>query len=90
MVPKLLIIYSREISDFLNSLQFEFFERTEYRIFFLASANLSPCHKTLEENPIYLPEPGTLDVRTSRKALGGSQVKLFYTKMQIVSALDAV
>ena len=69
-----------EISDFfffLNSLQFEFFERTEYRIFFLASANLSPCHKTLEENPIYLPEPGTLDVRTSRKALGGSQVKLF-------------
>ena len=63
--------------SFLNSLQFEFFERTEYRIFFLASANLSPCHKTLEENPIYLPEPGTLDVRTSRKALGGSQVKLF-------------
>ena len=62
---------------FLNSLQFEFFERTEYRIFFLASANLSPCHKTLEENPIYLPEPGTLDVRTSRKALGGSQVKSF-------------
>ena len=70
----------------MNSFQFEFFERTEYRIFFLASANLSPCHKTLEENPIYLPEPGTLDVRTSRKALGGSRV-LFYTKMQIVSTL---
>ena len=81
-VPKHVITISialAEISDFffLNSLQFEFFERTEYRIFFLASANLSPCHKTLEENPIYLPEPGTLDVRTSRKALGGSQVKLF-------------
>ena len=23
----------------------------------------------MEENPIYLPEPGVLDVRTSRKAL---------------------
>jgi len=48
---------------------FEFFERTEFRVFFLASANLSPCHKTLEENPIYLPEPGTLDLPSSRKAL---------------------
>ena len=37
--------------------------------FIFASANLSPCHKTMEENPIYLPEPGVLDVRTSRKAL---------------------
>ena len=80
-VPKhvitILLSQKFQIFFFLNSLQFEFFERTEYRIFFLASANLSPCHKTLEENPIYLPEPGTLDVRTSRKALGGSQVKLF-------------
>ena len=79
-VPKhvITILLSQKFQIFfLNSLQFEFFERTEYRIFFLASANLSPCHKTLEENPIYLPEPGTLDVRTSRKALGGSQVKLF-------------
>ena len=79
-VPKhvITILLSQKFQIFfLNSLQFEFFERTEYRIFFLASANLSPCHKTLEENPIYLPEPGTLDVRTSRKALGGSQVKSF-------------
>ena len=43
--------------------------RTDYRIFFLASANLSPCHKTLEENPLFLPEPGAAEVQVSRKAL---------------------
>ncbi|XP_059093022.1 uncharacterized protein LOC131888237 [Tigriopus californicus] len=48
---------------------FELFERTDYRIFFLASANLSPCHKTLEENPLFLPEPGAAEVPVSRKAL---------------------
>ena len=38
-------------------------------MFFLASANLSPCHKTMEENPIYLPEPGASELPVSRKAL---------------------
>ena len=33
------------------------------------SANLSPCHKTLEENPIYLPEPGSAELPITRKAL---------------------
>ena len=48
---------------------FDLFERTDYRVFFVASANLSPCHKTLEENPLFLPEPGTTEVPASRKAL---------------------
>ena len=43
--------------------------RTNQRVFFLASANLSPCHKTMEENPIYLPEPGASELPVSRKAL---------------------
>ena len=43
--------------------------RTDYRIFFVASANLSPCHKTLEANPLYLPEPGEHQFTISRKAL---------------------
>ena len=46
-----------------------FFFSSEYRIFFLVSANLSPCHKTLEENPIYLPEPGSAELPITRKAL---------------------
>ena len=45
------------------------FFRTDYRIFFVASANLSSCHKTLEANPLYLPEPGSHQLLTSRKAL---------------------
>ena len=43
--------------------------RTDYRIFFVASGNLSPCHKTLEANPLYLPEPGEHQFPISRKAL---------------------
>ena len=35
----------------------------------MASASLSPCHKTLEENSLFLPEPGTLEPAPSRKAL---------------------
>jgi hypothetical protein len=35
----------------------------------LASANLSPCHKTHEENSLFLPEPGTIERPPSRKAL---------------------
>ena len=46
-----------------------FFFSSEYRIFFLVSANLSPCHKTLEENPVYLPEPGSAELPITRKAL---------------------
>ena len=45
------------------------FFRTDYRIFFVASGNLSPCHKTLEVNPLYLPEPGEHQFPISRKAL---------------------
>ena len=43
--------------------------RTNLRVFFLASASLSPCHKTLEENSLFLPEPGTAEPAPSRKAL---------------------
>ena len=45
------------------------FYRTNLRVFFLASASLSPCHKTLEENSLFLPEPGTEEPAPSRKAL---------------------
>nr|XP_040579530.1 uncharacterized protein LOC121128018 [Lepeophtheirus salmonis] len=48
---------------------YDIFERTDYRVFFIASANLSPCHKTLEENPIFLPEPGSAELPKSRKAI---------------------
>ena len=53
----------------LLSLDHSHGSRTNQRVFFLASANLSPCHKTMEENPIYLPEPGASDLPVSRKAL---------------------
>ena len=46
-----------------------FISRTNLRVFFLASASLSPCHKTLEENSLFLPEPGTVEYPPSRKAL---------------------
>lgn len=52
----------------VNKITF-FTSRSNQRVFFLASANLSPCHKTLEENPIYLPEPGASELPVSRKAL---------------------
>ena len=37
-------------------------------------AELENMHKTLEENPIYLSEPGTLELPSSRKALGDLRV----------------
>ena len=60
--------YSR-IEESLPYLDHSIGFRTNQRVFFLASANLSPCHKTMEENPIYLPEPGASDLPVSRKAL---------------------
>ncbi len=43
--------------------------RSNYRVFFLVSASLSTNHKTLEENPLFLPEAGTIERPVSRKAI---------------------